>query len=108
MAFERSLFRFRKNDTVIGMIGHTQGVSKAKKPPNSPAKKIAASPQPSPRGEGVLSNACNSLVTGCQRSVRSGELDMVSVVAVSLGTSVVPLSKGEGLGVRGWGSFLPF
>ena len=40
IAFERSLLRFRKNDTVIGMIGHTQGVSKAKKPPSRPAKKI--------------------------------------------------------------------
>ena len=30
----------RKKDTVIGMIGHTQGVTNATKPPNSPKRKI--------------------------------------------------------------------
>ena len=39
-ALRRSLLRFRKNDTVIGMMGHTQGVSIAKKPASSPSRKI--------------------------------------------------------------------
>jgi hypothetical protein len=35
--------RLRKKLTVIGMIGHTQGVNKARKPPKSPARKISQS-----------------------------------------------------------------
>ena len=35
-----SFVRFRKKLTVIGMIGHTHGVSNAKNPPTIPAKKI--------------------------------------------------------------------
>ena len=40
IAFERSLLRLRKKLTVIGMIGHTHGVSSARNPPTNPAKKI--------------------------------------------------------------------
>ena len=32
--------RFRKKDTVMGMMGHTQGVTKAIRPPSSPKRKI--------------------------------------------------------------------
>ena len=32
--------RLMKNDTVIGMIGHTHGVKMANKPPNSPMTNI--------------------------------------------------------------------
>ena len=38
--FRLSLVRFRKKLTVIGIIGHTQGVNKASSPPTNPAKKI--------------------------------------------------------------------
>ena len=38
--FPLSLVRFRKKLTVIGIIGHTQGVNKASSPPTNPAKKI--------------------------------------------------------------------
>ena len=53
---------FRKKLTVIGMIGHTQGVSKAMSPPRKPRRKrekrpeapAAPFPDPSPaRGKGV-------------------------------------------------------
>ena len=40
MAFFRSFVRFKKKLTVIGIIGQTQGVNKAMKPPKNPAKKI--------------------------------------------------------------------
>ena len=33
--------RFKKNETVIGIIGHTQGVNNATKPPRKPRIKIA-------------------------------------------------------------------
>src|SRR5574344_195030 len=32
--------RFRKKETVIGMMGHTQGVTNATRPPRSPRRKI--------------------------------------------------------------------
>ena len=50
---------FKKKLTVIGIIGHTQGVSKAMRPPRKPRRKIdhrlaAPNPDPSPaRGKGV-------------------------------------------------------
>ena len=50
---------FRKKLTVIGMIGHTQGVSRAMSPPRKPRRKTdhrlaAPNPDPSPaRGKGV-------------------------------------------------------
>ena len=61
-----SLARFRKKLTVIGIIGHTQGVSKAMKPPTIPIRKI-------PNNDlSLLSfsalNAFSSLITGCQSS----------------------------------------
>ena len=40
MAFERSLLRLRKKLTVMGMIGHTQGVRRARNPPAKPARKM--------------------------------------------------------------------
>ena len=64
--FLRSSFALlRKKLTVIGMIGHTQGVSKAMKPPKTPIKKILQ------RELLVLSlvllKADNSLITGCHK-----------------------------------------
>ena len=41
MPFRRSSFaRLRKKLTVIGIIGHTQGVNKASNPPKKPIIKI--------------------------------------------------------------------
>ena len=40
MPFFLSLVRFKKKLTVIGMIGQTHGVNKAKSPPMRPVKKI--------------------------------------------------------------------
>ena len=40
MALRRVLLRLRKKLTVIGIIGHTQGVSSAMSPPRKPAKKM--------------------------------------------------------------------
>ena len=36
-----SLLRFRKKLTVMGMMGHTQGVSSATSPPSMPSRKMA-------------------------------------------------------------------
>ena len=47
---------FRKKLTVIGMIGHTQGVSRARSPPRKPRRKTTPNPCPSPVMEkGVFS-----------------------------------------------------
>ena len=65
--FLRSSFaRFRKKLTVIGMIGHTQGVSRATSPPIIPMKKMY-------QRELLLLfcallNAANSFTTGVHRS----------------------------------------
>ena len=40
MALRRLLLRLRKKLTVIGIIGHTHGVSSANSPPARPAKKM--------------------------------------------------------------------
>ena len=40
MPFFLSLLRFRKKLTVIGIIGHTQGVNNASNPPINPVTKI--------------------------------------------------------------------
>ena len=46
---------FRKKLTVIGMIGHTQGVSRARSPPRKPRRKMPKPPSVSPEGERVFS-----------------------------------------------------
>ncbi len=40
MAFFLSLLRLRKKLTVMGMMGHTQGVNNANKPPRNPVRKM--------------------------------------------------------------------
>ena len=68
IAFFRSFVRFKKKLTVIGIIGQTQGVNKATKPPKNPAKKInnqlvsAAVIVASPK-------AFSSSITGSHKSV---------------------------------------
>ena len=67
MPFLRSsLARLRKKLTVIGMIGHTHGVSRATRPPAMPMKKIAHRDLLPPSF--VLLNADSSLMTGFHRS----------------------------------------
>ena len=63
----RSFVRFKKKLTVIGIIGHTQGVSKAIKPPAKPAKKM--NNQEVSVEESVVSpNAFSSATTGFHKS----------------------------------------
>ena len=64
--FFLSLLRFKKKLTVIGIIGHTQGVNNANNPPRKPVMNIyiqdmSSWPCSSPK-------ACKSLITGFQRS----------------------------------------
>ena len=69
IAFLRSFVRLRKKLTVIGIIGHTQGVSKAINPPRKPAKKM--NNQDVSVAETVVSpNAFNWSMTGVQRQRR--------------------------------------
>ena len=50
-----------KNDTVIGMIGHTQGVKIAISPPSKPIRKtIQRLPPASSVSSAAVSNAANS------------------------------------------------
>ena len=90
MPFFLSLERFRKKLTVIGMIGHTQGVNKATSPPTKPMKNMYIHECPSPPC--APSNARSSLITGVQRASSSTfkrlVTDTISVFAES-GTATV-------------------
>ena len=92
MAFVRSLLRLRKKDTVIGMMGHTQGVSSARNPPSSPARKMYSS-----ESSGVvLSNDCNSWVIGVQRALPataavSVAADVLAVLSMAILSSLAVL-----------------
>ena len=86
MPLERSFERLRKKLTVIGMMGHTQGVQSATSPPKNPSMKIyhqaiwatlASSPPMS----------FSSLTTGVQRLFRN--VESVGVVAISAETVMV-------------------
>ena len=57
--------RFRKKLTVIGIIGHTQGVNKASNPPKSPAIKINQS-EALPALDSGEPNDLSSPITGVQ------------------------------------------
>ena len=66
MPLLRSLLRFKKKLTVMGMMGHTQGVSNATNPPNIPKRKI-------PRrlvslASAPSSSAFSSSITGAHKS----------------------------------------
>ena len=65
------LARFRKNDTVMGMMGQMQGMSTASKPPTKPIKRMYSS-EWSVRLSVPVFMARSSLMTGCQRE--SGEV----------------------------------
>ena len=88
MALERSLLRLRKKLTVMGMIGHTHGVSSARKPPTIPARKMYIRElfwAPS-------SKALSSSITGAHSSLPSvcdiaGAAAAVSALAVSAGAA---------------------
>ena len=67
MAFLRSLFLLRKNDTVMGIIGHTHGVNKARNPPNNPSNRIIHHEIPFASWS-FPSKADSSLITGFHKS----------------------------------------
>ena len=67
MPFCLSVFaRFRKNETVIGMIGHIQGIQTANNPPTNPINNRYSNERETKLSLPPL--AFNSLTTGCQRS----------------------------------------
>ena len=69
------LARFRKNDTVMGMMGQMQGISTASSPPTKPISRMYSSEWSAMLSVPVFM-ARNSLTTGCQREsceVVSGE-----------------------------------
>ena len=67
MALPRSLLRLRKKETVMGMMGHTQGVNRARKPPNKPSKRIIHHDKPLSLVPCPLRVASSSM-TGVHRS----------------------------------------
>ena len=89
IAFLRSFVRFRKKLTVIGIIGQTQGVNKAIKPPKKPAKKM--NNQDVSAADTVASpNDFNWSITGDQRFGLSVKLsdalgDVVAGVSLAAG-----------------------
>ena len=81
IAFLRSLVRLRKKLTVIGIIGQTQGVNRAIKPPRNPAKKI--NNQLVSVAEIVASpKALRSSMTGAHKSCRFVRVEVTVVVGV--------------------------
>ena len=95
----RLLDRFRKKLTVMGIMGHTQGVSRANSPPTNPEKKrnhndVSVVVVVSPR-------ACSLSMTGVHKSV---------VVVCAVGVVAVVTSFEVGLAVSavfsaGWATF---
>lgn len=95
----RLLDRFRKKLTVMGIMGHTQGVSRANSPPTNPEKKrnhndVSVVVVVSPR-------ACSLSMTGVHKSV---------VVVCAVGVVAVVTSFEAGLAVSavfsaGWATF---
>ena len=91
MAFFRSLVRFKKKLTVMGIIGQTQGVSKATKPPMNPAIKMN-SHEVSVADIVVSPNALSLSMTGvhnCGVSVRPFNWSAVGVAIGSVGVGSV-------------------
>ena len=112
MPFRLSSVRFRKKLTVIGMMGQTQGVSKAMSPPRMPSRKDPPQPSLAGREELPSSKAFNSETTGDHKdpskSPLKGETSFVEsstegvtamdAVSLAITGSVVTLSspfKGE-------------
>ena len=93
MAFFRSLVCFRKKLTVIGIIGHTQGVSRAINPPRNPAKKIN-NQEVSVAVTVVSPNAFRLSMTGVQRTASS-----VSSLAIFAGLEIILSVFATGSGV---------
>ena len=77
-----SFERFRKKLTVMGMIGHTQGVKRATKPPNNPKIKIIQS-EVSLVFISLL-KACSSLITGVYKSFELVVDEMMVAVSAAV------------------------
>ena len=75
------LLRLRKKLTVIGMMGHTQGVNNATKPPKKPAIKMAQ--REMSVGTSVVPKLCSLSITGVQRLSAKG----ASTVAVCVSST---------------------
>ena len=89
------MVRFKKKLTVIGIIGHTQGVIRAIKPAMKPAMKIYQPDCDSELSSPARSEpyALSSLMTGVQRGWLDNSLatDAVGVsVVLALATAVAP------------------
>ena len=88
--FFLSLERLRKKLTVIGMIGHTQGVNKATSPPTNPMKNMYIQECPSLPCPPL--KAWSSLITGVQSPAVSTAAEAatmaVSACAVSATATV--------------------
>src|SRR5574344_510644 len=81
MAFDLSLLRFKKKDTVIGMMGHTQGVKIARKPPSKPSKNIVHKDKEAVSV--VPLKVCSSVMTGFQSCFNMPVAESVVVSAAT-------------------------
>ena len=100
MPSDLSLPRLRKKLTVMGMMGHTQGVSNARSPPRKPSRKMAArlsscvSPDsPMPR---------NSSTTGDHSSLPTPWADNSCIDAKVSDTDSTTLSTSSGEDMPSW------
>ena len=75
------LLRLRKKLTVMGMMGHTQGVNNATNPPKKPAMKIAH--REMSVGTSVVPKLCSLSMTGVHKSPEMLSLAGAGVSATS-------------------------
>ena len=76
MALLRDLLRFRKNDTVIGITGHTQGVTTAMSPPNNDQRNTAHRLVSAAFSSKVLSSEMTGVQVLEERGERREERDL--------------------------------
>ena len=87
MLFLRSLLRLMKKLTVIGIIGQTQGVTSASKPPKKPKPKMTRKP--------LLVVPCSSPPKACKRSMTG--VQSCCAERLSIGATAICVLSGAAL-----------
>ena len=91
MPLALSLVRLRKKLTVMGMMGHTQGVNSASNPPANPIRNRNHS---EPFCSLRPSCCCNSWTTGCHKSVLTATLPVSTDVGRSVSAAMLCTESG--------------
>ena len=87
MPLRRLPERLRKKLTVIGIMGHTQGVTSASRPPRKPRKKMAYHALPD-TSLSLCPKDCNSSMTGVHHNAVAAESAFATIKGSSLAAGV--------------------